>query len=114
MFHCCGELVGPMVASFGRLRPALLSLGSSRRLWEDAALLPPDTVLYGNLPTKKFFSDDAITPDTVAGMTRNLLRQMRRVHHPFIVGSECDVLSVPGCHHTIVGKVNVMMTTADE
>jgi hypothetical protein len=30
---------------------------------------------------------------------------MRDVGHPFILGSECDVLSVPGYEQTIKAKV---------
>jgi hypothetical protein len=30
---------------------------------------------------------------------------MKDVGHPFILGSECDVLSVSGCHQTIYDKV---------
>jgi len=114
LFHCCGELVDPMVRSFGELDPAILSLGASRHLWEDAALVPDTTVLYGNLPSKKFYSDDELPPQRVADMTRDLLGHMRRVHHPFILGSECDILSVPGCEAIIQKKVDVMLTCPGE
>jgi hypothetical protein len=41
LFHDCGELTATMIREFAeRLNPAMLSLGSSRRLWEDAALVP--------------------------------------------------------------------------
>ena len=53
IFHDCGELIDPMVEEFAhRLHPVMLSLGGSRKLWEDARLVPADVVLYGNLPTK--------------------------------------------------------------
>lgn len=53
IFHICGELMADMVRQFAaELRPAMLSLGSSRKLWEDAAVVPKDIVLFGNLPTK--------------------------------------------------------------
>ena len=58
VFHCCGELVDGIVRAFCRLHPVLLSLGSSRKLWEDARLVPDDIVLFGNLPTKHFYSED--------------------------------------------------------
>ncbi len=109
IFHCCGELTDAMVKSFGSLNPAVLSLGSSRKLWEDAALVPADTVLYGNLPTKLFYSDDAMPAEKVADLTCELQQQMRSVHHPFILGSECDVLSVPGSEATIQRKIAVML-----
>ena len=55
-----------MVEQFAtRLDPAILSLGSSRTLWEDAALVPKSVVLFGNLPTKKFYSDEAMPDEQV-------------------------------------------------
>lgn len=110
IFHCCGELVPDMVRGFGSLDPVILSLGSSRKMWEDASLVPSNVVMYGNLPSKKFYSDDVITPSQVRDMSRDLLNQMRSTHHPFILGTECDVLSVPGCEHTIMSKVDAMMS----
>jgi uroporphyrinogen-III decarboxylase len=105
IFHCCGELIDDMVRHFASLDPAILSLGSSRRLWEDAALVPPTTVLFGNLPSKRFYSDNLITREDVVRQSAELTRRMREVNHPFILGSECDVLSVPGCEATIKAKV---------
>ena len=113
VFHCCGELIDLMVAKFGDLDPAILSLGSSRVLWEDAALLPERTVLYGNLPSKAFYSDDLITSAQVEERSRELLYRMRQVDHPFILGTECDVLSVPGCYEAIYGKA-LALTNVDE
>lgn len=110
LFHDCGELTEAMVTLFGQLDPALLSLGSSRRLWEDAALLPKTTVLFGNLPSKKFFSDQEITASQVAALATDLEARMRAVQHPFILGTECDVLSVPGCEATIARKVEALLT----
>jgi uroporphyrinogen-III decarboxylase len=109
LFHCCGELIDPMVSSFASLQPALLSLGSSRRLWEDAKLVPDDIVLYGNLPTKKFFSDSDMPESRVLELTGELLREMKRTNHPFILGSECDVLSVKGCEQTIKRKLDAAL-----
>jgi methanol--5-hydroxybenzimidazolylcobamide Co-methyltransferase len=55
-----------MVEAFAnRLHPAILSLGSSRKLWEDARLVPRDVVLYGNLPTKLFYSDSVMPVEEV-------------------------------------------------
>jgi uroporphyrinogen-III decarboxylase len=108
-FHCCGEITVPMLRRFASLDPAVLSLGSSRRLWEDAALVPESTVLYGNLPSKQFYSDRLITADDVAARSRELVGRMRDVGHPFILGSECDVLHVPGCEHAIRAKVRAML-----
>ena len=39
-------------------------------------------------------------------MTDVLVRRMRDVGHPFILGSECDVLSVPGQEAKIMAKVD--------
>ena len=40
VLHDCGELTEAMVRGLAGLHPAILSLGGSRRLWEDAALVP--------------------------------------------------------------------------
>lgn len=110
IFHDCGELTDGMVESFNRLRPVMLSLGCSRTLWNDAALVSKDIVLYGNLPSKKFYSDEAVSVADVETMTRELITNMKKAGHPFVMGTECDVLSVPGRDETIKRKVNAMMT----
>jgi len=109
-FHCCGELVDSMVRDFASLDPAILSLGSSRKLWEDAAMVSPRTVLYGNLPTKKFYSDADVPLEAVQRLTWEIIGKMHSMGHPHILGSECDVLSVPGAESTIRTKVNMFMT----
>lgn len=111
IFHDCGELTDEMLRRFATLDPAVLSLGSSRKLWEDAALLPKTTVLYGNLPTKRFYSPQ-LTRDDVAALARELRSRMAAVAHPFILGSECDVLSVPGSEAAILDKVDAFMDCA--
>ncbi len=108
-FHDCGELLDGMVARFASLDPALLSLGSSRKLWEDARLVPKRTVLYGNLPTKQFYSDERFPLRRVRELAAELVGRMRAAGHPFILGSECDVLSVPGAEHTIAAKVEAFL-----
>jgi hypothetical protein len=45
-------------------------------------------------------------------MTCDLLRKMRETGHPFILGSECDVLSVPGAEAVIRGKVDAFVRCA--
>jgi len=107
-FHCCGELTEQMVRGYASLDPAILSLGSSRVLWEDAALVPETTVLFGNLPTKRFYSDELPEEDVVA-LARETAARMRAVGHPHILGSECDVLSVPGREEVIKSKVRAFM-----
>jgi len=103
-FHCCGELVEEMVRGFASLRPAVMSLGSSRKLWEDAKLADKKTVLYGNLPSKKFYSDEVMPLSEVRRQAQELRQKMQDTGHPFILGSECDVLSVPGCAEVIMAK----------
>jgi uroporphyrinogen-III decarboxylase len=110
LFHCCGELVDPMLDGFCSLRPTLLSLGSSRRLWEDAARVPKDIVLYGNLPSKQFYSDGLMPVDRVATLTAELAERMRATGHPFILGTECDTLCVDGAAETIRAKLAQMLT----
>lgn len=113
IFHNCGELIDSMVEDFAqRLHPVILSLGSSRRLWEDARLVPEDVVLYGNLPTKSFYSDGAMPVEEVMRRTEELIANMRACGHPHIVGSECDVLFVPGAADAIRAKVEAMMQVA--
>ena len=110
IFHDCGELIDSMVTKFNALDPAILSLGSSRKIWEDAGLVNESTVLFGNLPTKKFYSDRDITKEQVREQTISLLENMKKTGHPFILGSECDVLSVPGATATIMEKIEAMLT----
>jgi uroporphyrinogen decarboxylase len=109
IFHDCGELTDEMVRRFGTLDPAILSLGSSRKLWEDARLVPPTTVMYGNLPSKHFYSDTHLSVEKVRAMAEELVDKMSVTGHPFILGSECDVLSVPNCETSIWNKVNAFM-----
>ena len=109
IFHDCGELLDGMVSRFGTLDPAMMSLGSSRLLWEDAALVPKTTVLFGNLPTKKFYSDTLISLSDVRQLSQDLIQKMRHTGHPFILGSECDVLSVPGSEAAIKAKVEAFL-----
>jgi uroporphyrinogen-III decarboxylase len=106
IFHDCGELTDGMVSRFAGLDPAMISLGCSRHLWEDAALVSKSTVLYGNLPTKQFYSDELVSVAKVRELSDQLLERMRDVGHPFILGSECDVLSVPGREQAIMAKVD--------
>ena len=111
IFHDCGELTGVMVEQFAtRLDPAILSMGSSRKLWEDAARVPKRVVLFGNLPTKSFYSDETMPVERVEAMTLELIEKMRAAGHPHILGSECDVLYVPEAATTIRRKVEAMLT----
>jgi uroporphyrinogen-III decarboxylase len=110
IFHDCGELTTDMVRRFAlELKPAVLSLGSSRKLWEDAEVVPKDMVLFGNLPTKTFYSDAAMPVEEVRRRTAEIVANMRACRHPHICGSECDVLHVPDAAQTIRRKVEVML-----
>jgi hypothetical protein len=110
IYHDCGELTDEMVEEFAtRLRPVILSLGSSRKLWEDARLVPRDVVLYGNLPTKSFYSDSAMPVSKVIDLCRELNAKMKDCGHPHILGSECDVLFVAEAQQSIQTKVAAMM-----
>jgi uroporphyrinogen-III decarboxylase len=108
IFHDCGELTAGMVERFATLDAAMLSLGSSRMLWEDALLVPRSTVLFGNLPTKRFVASQ-LTVAEVERMAAELLEKMRATGHPFILGSECDVLSVTGSEKEILAKVEAFL-----
>jgi uroporphyrinogen-III decarboxylase len=113
IFHDCGELIDEMVEAFAnRIHPKILSLGSSRKLWEDARMVPGDVVLYGNLPTRSFYSDGAMPIDEVIRRTDELMANMKACGHPHILGSECDVLFVPEAQETIRNKVDAMMARA--
>jgi hypothetical protein len=110
IFHDCGELTREMIQAFAtRLEPAVLSLGSSRKLWDDAAAVPNSVVLYGNLPSKSFYSDAAMPVEEVTRRTTELVEAMRKCGHPHILGTECDVLHVPGASESIWRKVEAMM-----
>lgn len=108
-FHCCGELNDAMLSRYAELDPAVISLGSSRKLWEDARIVPERTVLFGNLPSKRFYSDREMSREQVEAVALELLERMRAIERPFILASECDVLDVPGCHEPIMAKVDAFM-----
>ncbi|MGD0774318.1 MAG: hypothetical protein ABSC05_16005 [Candidatus Solibacter sp.] len=89
IFHDCGDLLTDMVRQFAlELRPVMISLGSSRKFWEDAAVVPKDIVLFGNLPTKTFYSDAAMPLEEVLRRTADLAASMAACAHPHILGSE--------------------------
>jgi uroporphyrinogen-III decarboxylase len=108
-FHCCGELTDYMLARFCELDPAVISLGSSRPLWDVARVVPPTTVLFGNLPSKQFFSDRVISVEAVRAQAAELVARMAAINRPFILASECDVLHVSGCEDVIAGKVEAFL-----
>ncbi len=109
IFHCCGELADVMLDSFCALHPAMLSLGSSRQLWKDATRVPKDIVLYGNLASKMFYSDQFMPVARVADLTAGLAARMAACGHPFILGTECDTLYVPEYAEAIRKKVECLL-----
>jgi uroporphyrinogen-III decarboxylase len=109
IFHDCGDITPLMLKKISTLHPVILSLGSPVKLWDAALIVPKDIVLFGNLPTKQFFMDETISPERVEEMSLELLTKMEATHHPFILGSECDVLSVNGYEKTILNKINIML-----
>ena len=50
-----------------------------------------------------------LTVAEVERLSRNLLEKMEEAGHPFILGSECDVLSVPGSEREILAKVDAFI-----
>lgn len=110
IFHDCGELNEAILRGIDTLDPAILSLGSPCHLPEVTPWISPRTVLMGNLPSKKFYSDREITVDQITESGSALLREMQATGHPFILGTECDVLCVPGCEHTILKKVEALVS----
>jgi uroporphyrinogen-III decarboxylase len=113
-FHDCGELTDTMIRSFCTLDPVVLSLGSSRPLWEVAPLVAESIILYGNLPSRKFSSDAAITVAQVRDEAWTLIRRMRALQRAFLLGTECDVLHVPGCERALWQKIDAMIDVAAE
>jgi len=110
IFHDCGSLSPNMIRQLNTLHPEVFSFGSPVNLWEAADLVSKDTVLYGNLPSKRFMSDSLITVEQVKEMSRYLTAQMKAKNHPFMLGTECDVLCVHECKDVIASKVKAFMT----
>ena len=110
IFHDCGSLSPEMIRKLNTLHPEVFSFGSPVNLWEAADLVSKDTVLYGNLPSKRFMSDCLITVDEVKDMSRYLAERMREKNHPFMLGTECDVLCVHEHKEVIARKVDAFMT----
>jgi uroporphyrinogen-III decarboxylase len=110
IFHNCGSLTPAMISQLNTLHPEVFSFGSPVMLWEAADLVSKDTVLYGNLPSKRFMSDSLITVEQVKEMSRDLASRMRAKGHPFMLGTECDVLCVHDCKDVIASKVMAFMT----
>jgi hypothetical protein len=75
-------------------------------------MIQGDSVLYGNLHTKSFYSDGAMPIEEVVRRTDELIANMKARGHPHILGSECDVLFVPEAQETIRKKVDAMMARA--
>jgi uroporphyrinogen-III decarboxylase len=114
IFHNCGALTLEMIASFAVLDPVMISFGSPVNLWEAEPLVPKNTVLYGNLPTKKFYSDSEVPLAGIPAMVAAIEDKLKASGHPYIIGSECDVLSMPGYEKVIMDKVMAFTRCACE
>jgi len=108
LFHNCGELIPEMISSFGTLNPKVISFGSTVKLWEIEPYVASDVVIFGNLPTKKFYSDEDVPLSGIADRVAEIEAKLGPSNHPYIISSECDVLSMPGYEKTIMAKVNAM------
>ena len=73
--------------------------------------MPPTTVLYRNLASKQFCSDQVMTEADVAKRANELIEPMSDIGRPFILGTECDVLHVGGAEGAIWAKLAVMSET---
>lgn len=114
IFHDCGELNETILRSFAVLDPAILSLGSPVDLPTVAKWVPAQTVIMGNLPSKKFYADSAITEEQLVADCHRLSERMAATGHPFLLGTECDVLSVPGCECSLHRKVMALVNTGQK
>ncbi|MBZ0270254.1 protein kinase, partial [bacterium] len=102
ILHDCGELTMEMVAALGGLRPSVLSLGSCVDIVEASRVIPKDVVLFGNVPSKFFPREEEMPLEKVRAICADLRRRMEAEGHPFILGSECDVLCVSGHEESIM------------
>lgn len=108
--HICGDLPPEMLHEVCiEIHPTSLSVGATCNIWEHTAVVPKDVVLYGNLPSKKFYSDQLVSIKDVEDMTRDLAAKMSVTGHPFILGTECYVMSVPGAQDTIKRKIQAIL-----
>ena len=73
------------------LKPLIISLGSSRKLWEDEPYIDSETIIYESA-FEKFFSDVEISEEAVYELALELLTKMKGTCRPYILGTECDVL----------------------
>ncbi len=107
LLHDCGEMRAEMIRSLSNLRPKVFSFGSPVDLWVAAPHVDKDIVLFGNLPSKKFYSDE-LTIEGIYELIREITDKMSATDHPYIIGTECDVLSMPGYEKVIMEKVVAM------
>lgn len=108
IFHDCGELTPSMIRNFNRLRPVMISFGSPVKLSDAAALVEKDIVLYGNIPSKHFPSESVMPLEKVRMLSDELLGEMAATGHPFILGSECDILCVECSRQSIFTKTKAI------
>lgn len=104
LLHDCGELTEGMIRSLSLLNPKVFSFGSSVNLWEAESYIDKDIVLFGNLPSKKFYSDE-VTIENLSERTKEIVDKLKPSGHPFIIASECDILAMKGYENIIMEKV---------
>ncbi|MDK2971802.1 MAG: hypothetical protein PWP23_1557 [Candidatus Sumerlaeota bacterium] len=104
ILHDCGELTPEMITALAGLHPAVLSLGSCVDIVEATQYVPRDVVLFGNVPSKFFPREDEMPVEKVRAICGSLRERMEATGHPFILGSECDVLCVNGHERGIMAK----------
>ena len=105
--HDCGELSDIMLKKLCRLNPVILSLGSSRKLWEDAQVVPENIILFGNISTKYLTT---VEDNQFNENIDLLLNKMPETGHPYILGSECDILSITGYEKILYDKAMKILT----
>jgi uroporphyrinogen-III decarboxylase len=104
ILHDCGELTPEMIADLAGLHPVVLSLGSCVDIVEATRHVPRDVVLFGTVPSKFVPREDEMPVEKVRAICASLRDRMEATGHPFILGSECDVLCVHGHERGIMAK----------
>lgn len=92
------------------LRTVLRSVTAQLEAGAEAVFIaePAANVVYISPKQIEAGSDD-LAREQVARLTCDLLARMKATGHPFILGSECDVLSVTGYERTIREKVETFL-----
>ena len=132
IFHDCGELTTDMVRQFAiQLRPAILSLGSSRNLWEDAGCCarrhgvvrePADKSLLlrcddadrrgQETDTQNGPADGSVRPRAHSGLgVRCAACAGRRGNHPAQSGRDADLRMLGRAGYRATGRISKRKVT---